>query len=38
MDKLTLAVQAWTATADAGVVQDELLEALGKVVQRRASS
>jgi small conductance mechanosensitive channel len=32
-DKVTLAVQAWTATPDALSVQDELLESLGKVVE-----
>jgi small conductance mechanosensitive channel len=35
-DKVTLAVQAWTATADAQAVQDELLEGLGKVAESHA--
>ncbi len=34
LDKQTLAVQAWTASADALVVQEQMLEALGKVVER----
>jgi small conductance mechanosensitive channel len=35
LDKQTLAVQAWTASADALAVQDQLLEALGKVMEGR---
>jgi small conductance mechanosensitive channel len=34
-DKQTLAVQAWTRAPNAQVVQDHLLEALGKVVAER---
>jgi small conductance mechanosensitive channel len=33
LDKQTLAVQAWTASANAQDVQDQLLEALGKAVE-----
>jgi small conductance mechanosensitive channel len=34
LDKQTLAVQAWTASTNAQSVQDQLLEALGKVMER----
>jgi small conductance mechanosensitive channel len=34
MDKQTLAVQAWTASADALAVQEQLLEPLGRAVER----
>ncbi len=34
LDKQTLAVQAWTTSADALAVQEELLEALGNVMER----
>jgi small-conductance mechanosensitive channel len=36
LDKVTLAVQVWTATMDAPTVQDELLEVLGQVVEKHA--
>jgi small conductance mechanosensitive channel len=34
MDKQTLTVQAWTSTAEAQTVQDQLLEPLGKTAER----
>jgi small conductance mechanosensitive channel len=37
-DKVTLAVQAWTATPDAQAVQDQLLEELGKVVEKHVGT
>jgi small conductance mechanosensitive channel len=34
LDKQTLAVQAWTSSANAQAVQDQMLESLGKVMER----
>jgi small conductance mechanosensitive channel len=34
LDKQTLAVQAWTASTNSQTVQDQLLEALGKTMER----
>jgi small conductance mechanosensitive channel len=36
LDRQTLAIQAWTSAADAQAVQDQLLEALGKIMEKHA--